>query len=215
MVSKRTKEKSNFTRNWSEWWVKLMNIKCQSRVIFWKTFDKFEFFSSLLSDWKQMSLHDGYEKWRQREFKDLNKLVQKRFKRLMNPMNCTAKKTLFCLQFHPCGWGNWEFHIFVLLNKETWISGCQTFQYVQAFALAYGLQRFLGFVRSQRANNYGLYEFKVYYEPISQVCPLPGFYPDAVKWPGDINFPEFAFKILIFPVFQELTNPKFSLVRLI
>lgn len=83
------------------------------------TFDKFEFFSSLLSDWKQMSLQDGYERWRQREFKDLNKLVQKRFKRLMNPKNCTAKKTLYCLQFHPCGWGNRDFQISFPPTPET------------------------------------------------------------------------------------------------
>lgn len=58
-----------------------------------------------MSDWKNMTQHDGYQKWRHLEFKRLNGLVQRGLNRFMNPRNCSEVKYLSCLNDITCGYG--------------------------------------------------------------------------------------------------------------
>lgn len=63
----------------------------------------------MLSDWKQMSLNDNYESWRQEEARKLEELVQKRFYYSQNPSNCDSAKYLRCTGEWTCGWGMQKF----------------------------------------------------------------------------------------------------------
>lgn len=73
----------------------------------------------MLSDWKTMSLHDGYENWRQREFKNLSNSVQKNFYRLMNTKKCRRTKVLAMHNTEPCGWGEKKSLIYFFGNNLT------------------------------------------------------------------------------------------------
>jgi hypothetical protein len=68
--------------------------------------DIYEHYISLLSDWKEMSLHDGYENWRQKEAQELSRVVQEKIHGLQHPSDCENAKFLICKSDGTlCGWG--------------------------------------------------------------------------------------------------------------
>ncbi len=51
-----------------------------------------------------MKVHDGYNKWRQKEAKELSDIIQKRLYYIQNPGDCRTQKFLKS-ETKDCGWG--------------------------------------------------------------------------------------------------------------
>lgn len=63
-----------------------------------------------LADLDELTMNDGYEKWRQKEAKELEELVQKRLNYIQNPTNCSKAKKINCeVQTFDCGFGKFDF----------------------------------------------------------------------------------------------------------
>ena len=61
--------------------------------------------SLVQADLDHLAEADGYATWRQKESRDLSRLVQARLEHLQNPDNCTAARKLVCGVHRGCGYG--------------------------------------------------------------------------------------------------------------
>ena len=61
--------------------------------------------SIILSQFDDISLHDGYKSWREKEHLELSDIVQRRIYSIQNPQSCSNAKKLLCSLDSDCGFG--------------------------------------------------------------------------------------------------------------
>ncbi|KAL1506287.1 hypothetical protein ABEB36_005679 [Hypothenemus hampei] len=118
---------------------------------------------SLLHDINHLAEVDGYEEWRKKESNDLSNLVQKRFKFLQNPQDCTIAKKLVCSLNKGCGYG------------------CQLHHAVYCFMVAYGTKRTL--ILKSKGWRYHKGGWEEIFKPISDTCTTPEG-ESVATWPA-------------------------------
>ena len=59
----------------------------------------------ILSQFDDISLHDGYKNWREKEHIELSDIVQRRIHSIQNPQSCSDGRKLLCSLDSDCGFG--------------------------------------------------------------------------------------------------------------
>ncbi|XP_066584476.1 alpha-(1,6)-fucosyltransferase isoform X2 [Prorops nasuta] len=119
---------------------------------------------SLITDLDRLQKADGFNKWREKEVKDLSDLVQRRFRYLQNPSDCSKAKKLLCNLNKGCGFG------------------CQIHHITYCFLVAYGTERTL--IIKSKGWKYRKEGWESVFKPISDTCLTTGGVPH-INWPGD------------------------------
>ncbi|EFN69737.1 Alpha-(1,6)-fucosyltransferase [Camponotus floridanus] len=119
---------------------------------------------SLLTNIDKLKKVDGYEEWRKKEAKDLSDLVQKRFRYLQNPADCSKAKKLICSLNKGCGFG------------------CQIHHITYCFLVAYGTERTL--IIKSKGWRYQKEGWESVFKPLSNTC-LSTTGVSHSNWPGD------------------------------
>lgn len=112
--------------------------------------------NTLLATLDRITEADGFQKWREKEYRGLSLLVQKRLSSLQNPKSCSSTQKLICNLSIDCGFG------------------CQLHHVVYCLIVAYGTNRML--LLDTENWNYGKGAFQKMFEPLSKTCNLPKKY---------------------------------------
>ena len=123
----------------------------------------------IMADLWKLSESDGYKRWRKREAKSLDNLVQERIHRLQNPQECNGAKKLVCnLEGLRCGFG------------------CQIHNIVFCLITSYGSERMLVL----KSNQWSYYNTKYedFLRPFSKSCRNEES-GRTFAWPGTPDLP--------------------------
>ncbi|XP_012276842.1 alpha-(1,6)-fucosyltransferase [Orussus abietinus] len=119
---------------------------------------------SLSMDMERLAQVDGYNEWREKEAQDLSDLVQRRFKYLQNPSDCSKAKKLICSLNKGCGFG------------------CQVHHVAYCFLVAYGTERTL--ILKSKGWRYHKTGWESVFKPVSDTC-VSASGVSLANWPGD------------------------------
>ena len=119
---------------------------------------------SLIIDIDRLTKVDGYDEWRKQEAKDLSDLVQRRFRYLQNPSDCSKARKLVCSLNKGCGFG------------------CQIHHITYCFLVAYGTERTL--IIKSKGWRYHKDGWESVFKPLSDTCVSINGATHA-NWPGD------------------------------
>ncbi|XP_041468753.1 alpha-(1,6)-fucosyltransferase-like isoform X3 [Lytechinus variegatus] len=105
---------------------------------------------SIMTDIYNLSRVDGYSSWRQKEAKELTKLVQQRLRYVQNPKDCSKVKKISCNIRIPCGYG------------------CQLHHVTYCLLVAFATGRTL--VLDSKGMKYAKEGLDKYFLPLSETC---------------------------------------------
>lgn len=105
---------------------------------------------TIMTDLHRLSHADGAGDWREKEARDLSRLVQNRISYLQNPQDCSKARKLVCNINKGCGYG------------------CQLHHVVYCFMIAYGTQRVL--ILESHNWRYAPKGWEAAFLPVSDTC---------------------------------------------
>lgn len=115
---------------------------------------KLNFISIILAQLYNLSISDGYGKWRKSKIIELENLVQNDFKLLQNPKDCQLKNKIgkiLCDLNKPCGFG------------------CQMHHLILCFITAYATKRVL-ILESKNWLGETSLGYEKFFQPVSLSC---------------------------------------------
>eukprot|EP00057_Strongylocentrotus_purpuratus_P016641 XP_011671115.1 PREDICTED: alpha-(1,6)-fucosyltransferase [Strongylocentrotus purpuratus] len=105
---------------------------------------------SIMTDIYNLSRADGFSSWRQKEAKELTKLVQQRLRYLQNPKDCSKAKKIVCNLNKGCGYG------------------CQVHHVAYCMIVAYATERTL--ILDSKGWRYAREGWEKFFLPLSETC---------------------------------------------
>ena len=136
---------------------------------------------AVLDDLEQLRASDGFEKWREREAKELSAGVQERLHFLQNPEDCSKARKLVCDLNDECGFG------------------CSIHHAVYCLMVAYATERIL--ILNSTGWIYDEKGFESVFLPLSESC-TEAEVGSRSSWPGTEDT-----QIVELPILR-LANPK-------